>query len=109
MINRFQYLQQLLESTPNDSFLLFALAKECERQGDLPNALEYYLRLQQADVNYVGLYYHLGKLYESQGNEESAIKTYKKGIEISRKMGDHHAASELGGALLNLADPDDEA
>ncbi len=108
MINRFQYLQQLLEASPTDSFLLFAMAKECEGQGEASNALDYYLRLQEADPNYVGLYYHLGKLYENLGNDQKAILTYKKGIDISRNAGDQHAASELSGALLNLADPDDE-
>lgn len=108
MINRFQYLQQLLESSPNDSFVLFAIAKEYEGRGDSANALSFYLRLLEADPNYVGLYYHLGKLYESMANDEKAIQTYKQGIRISRQAGDQHAAGELNGALLNLADPDEE-
>lgn len=108
MTNRFEYLLKLLEGAPNDAFVLFALAKECEKQGDAPKALEYYLRLQETDPTYVGLYYHLGKLYETRQDFPNAIQTYKKGIEISKKAGDQHAASELNGALLNLEDPDDE-
>ena len=106
MINRLQYLTQLLESSPNDSFVLFAVAKEHENAGDELQALSFYLRLKEADAAYVGLYYHLGKLYERQEDFENAILTYKQGIEVSRKAGDRHAMSELQAALLNLEDPE---
>lgn len=107
MTDRRQRLLQLLESSPADSFLLFALAKEFEAAGEKSQALEYYMQLQQSDPGYVGLYYHLGKLYESREDYTNAIQTYKNGIAISRKAGDQHAASELAGALLNLEDPDE--
>ncbi len=107
MTDRFQYLQQLLEASPKDSFVLFALAKEYEGQGDSDKALELYLRLQEADPNYVGLYYHLGKQFEKMEDYPKAIQTYKQGIQVSTSAGDRHAASELAGALLNLEDPDE--
>lgn len=107
MANRFEYLTSLLESSPQDSFLLFALAKECEKMNNPDGALEYYLRLVSADPDYVGLYYHLGKLYEQKQQPENAIQAYRQGIAVSKKAGDHHAASELTGALLNLEDPDE--
>jgi tetratricopeptide (TPR) repeat protein len=106
MTNRLEYLQKLLESSPKDSFVLFAIAKEHESMGDLLSALSFYLQLTETDPTYIGTYYHLGKLYEQQENVEDAILTYKKGIEISRSAGDRHAMSELQGALLNLEDPE---
>lgn len=106
MINRFQYLQQLLQASPNDTFVLFAMAKEYEKQGDTSNALTFYQRLQAADPNYTGMYYHLGKLFESTGDYPKAIQTYKAGIAVCRNAGDRHAESELSGALLNLEDPE---
>ena len=105
MTNRLQYLTQLHEASPLDSFVLFALAKEHEGVGDLFQALSFYTRLKEADPRYVGTYYHLGKLYEQQNELQNAILTYKLGIEISRQAGDRHAMSELQGALLNLEDP----
>lgn len=107
MTDRFQYLLQLLEGSPEDSFVLFALAKEYEGRGDDQKALEFYLRLKEAAPNYVGLYYHLGKLYEKMGEELKAIDAYKAGIDVSRTAGDQHAAGELAAALLNLEDPDE--
>lgn len=106
MTNRLQYLSQLLESSPNDTFVLFALAKEYENAGADEHALVFYQRLEATDSDYIGLYYHLGKLYERLQNPQEAIKTYKKGIEAGRRAQDRHSVSELQGALLNLEDPD---
>lgn len=106
MTNRLQQLIDLLDKSPKDSFLLFALAKEYESAGNEGQSLEYYLRLREYDPAYVGLYYHLGKLYEKQEDFQNAIQTYKQGIQISRETGDRHAQSELQGALLNLEDPE---
>ncbi|HOY06002.1 MAG TPA: tetratricopeptide repeat protein [Saprospiraceae bacterium] len=106
MSKRLEQLTTLLESAPNDAFLLFALAKEHETLHNAPEALAFYLRLLKTDPGYVGLYYHLGKLYEQQQDFDNAIQTYKQGIEVSKKAGDRHAMSELNGALLNLEDPE---
>ncbi len=103
---RLLYLQKLIEASPNDSFILFALAKEYEGTGDEAQSLSFYLRLKETNPSYVGTYYHLGKLYEGQEDFQNAILTYKQGIEISRQAGDRHAMSELQGALLNLEDPE---
>lgn len=102
MQSRRAYLLQLLDSAPKDAFVLFALAKEFEKNGELNEALDYYLRLLAADPAYVGLYYHLGKLYEQLGNGEQALETYRNGIEVAHIQGDMHAMSELNGAKLNL-------
>ncbi|MBK6994075.1 MAG: tetratricopeptide repeat protein [Lewinellaceae bacterium] len=105
-ITRLQYLNKLLEATPKDSFVLFALAKEHESAGDDMQSLSFYLRLKGNDPAYIGMYYHLGKLYERLEDFQNAILTYKQGIEISRNARDLHAMSELQSALLNLEDPE---
>ncbi|MBL7780127.1 MAG: tetratricopeptide repeat protein [Saprospiraceae bacterium] len=104
MSTRLEQLSSLLASSPNDTFLLFAVAKEHEKHGNESEALAFYLRLQETDPNYTGLYYHLGKLYEKQQDFGQAIQIYKQGIEICKQAGDRHAMSELAGALLNLED-----
>lgn len=107
MSQRLQYLLQLSESGAGDSFVLFALAKEYEKAGDTARALEYYEKLRDADPGYVGLYYHLGKLFEQNRDYPNAVLTYKQGIETARKASDFHSLSELNGALLNLEDPEE--
>ncbi len=101
-INRLKMLQEMLELSPNDSFLLYALAKEFEYGNDDDQALVVYLRLKESDPHYIGLYYHLGKLYEKKNDVTKALETYIEGIEISKKIKDFHALSELNNAKLNL-------
>lgn len=98
--NRLQQLLSLLNESPNDSFLLFAIAKEYEKAGDDPQALKYYQLLETTAPDYVGLYYHLGKLYERQGAYQTAFEKYNRGIEAARKAGDRHAEGELATARM---------
>ena len=103
---RLQLLLDLLAESPNDSFTLFALAKEYEKAVNYDEALRYYLQLRTLDPNYVGLYYHLGKLYELKDDFDMAINTYREGCEVAKAAGDRHALSELNGARLNAGDDD---
>ena len=107
MTQRLPYLLQLLETSPNDTFVLFAMAKEYEKLGDLTQALAYYEQLRRTDARYVGLYYHLGKLHEQAGRLESAVATYQDGMAVARQADDAHALGELAAAKLNLTDDDE--
>ncbi len=97
----------MLANNPTDSFLLFALAKEHEKQADDTTALSYYQQLLTNDPNYVGLYYHLGKLYERGAQFQKAWSTYTDGMLVARNANDQHALSELAGARLELGDEED--
>jgi tetratricopeptide (TPR) repeat protein len=105
--SRLQTLLQFAEENPNDPFIIFALAKEYEKQQDLDTALSQYLQLTREHPDYVGTYYHLGKLYEAKESFSDAFFTYKKGMDVAKAQGDQHALSELAGAKLNLGDDDD--
>ena len=107
-MSRLDQLFDLLKAQPNEPFLLFAIAKEYEKAGDNNDALNYYLQLEETTPQYVGTYYHLGKLYERLQQPETAFKTYKKGMEIAKQEGDMHAYSELSGAKLSIDDDDDD-
>ena len=107
-MSRLDQLIDLLKAQPNEPFLLFAIAKEYEKAGDNNDALNYYLQLEETTPQYVGTYYHLGKLYERLQQPETAFKTYKKGMEIAKQEGDMHAYSELSGAKLSIDDDDDD-
>lgn len=99
---RLAKLFAFLEENPNDSFIVFAIAKEYEKQEHRDQALKYYLQLKELDAEYIGLYYHLAKLYESIQEEILALKTYKEGISLAKSIGDFHALSELNNAKMNL-------
>ena len=100
-----QRLKQLFdfhEKNPEDTFVVFALAQELLKKGDLERSEEFFNKLLRIDEKYGGAYYHLGKLYEKKGEMGKAVKIYKKGIDINSTLGDQHAVGELNQALLNI-------
>jgi tetratricopeptide (TPR) repeat protein len=92
---RLQKLLDFLKNEPNDPFLKYALATEYFSASDHEKALFYFEDLILNHPDYIGTYYHLGKLYEIINRQSEAILVYKKGMDIARKNGDNHAFSEL--------------
>jgi tetratricopeptide (TPR) repeat protein len=108
---RLEKLLEFIKNEPNDEFLKYALATEYLRLGDTTKALEYYEDLVNNHPNYVGTYYHLGKLYESLNRKDDAVKTYETGMKVAREKRDNHSFSELQGVynqLTGLYDDDDD-
>ncbi len=107
MSARLTQLFTFLEATPNEPFLLFAIAKEYEGLKDDENTKLYYEKLVVEHENYVGTYYHLGKFYERQNQISTAIEIYKKGMDVAKSAGEKHAWGELSTAKM-MIDDDDE-
>lgn len=93
--NRLQKLLEFFKNEPNDPFLKYALATEYLSANDLSSALLYFEDLVINHEEYVGTYYHLGRLYEKLDRKPEAITTYQKGMQIARAARDNHAYSEL--------------
>jgi tetratricopeptide (TPR) repeat protein len=93
--SRLDKLLEFLRNEPEDEFLQYALATEYLRLNETDKALQYYENLVNKHPDYVGTYYHLGKLYEALNRKPDAINTYEKGMEIARQKRDNHAFSEL--------------
>jgi tetratricopeptide (TPR) repeat protein len=90
-------LEQLLEFYKEDSsdpFTIYAIATEYLKI-DIEKSRYYYELLLAEHADYVGTYYHAGKLYEQLGEKDQAGAVYKKGMQVSREMGQMHAFSEL--------------
>jgi tetratricopeptide (TPR) repeat protein len=105
---RLTKLLEFLEIQPDDPFILYALATEYNSLNDVEKAFAYYLKLVDEHPNYVGTYYHLGKLYEKINDSKAAIHTYQKGMITARSKGDMHAFSELQGAFNSASGLDYE-
>ncbi|HET8827702.1 MAG TPA: tetratricopeptide repeat protein [Pelobium sp.] len=103
-IDRLERLLEFFKSEPNDPFLKYALATEYLRLNNTDKALWYYLDLVDKHTDYIGTYYHLGKLYEQLGQQDDALRTYEQGIEVGKRIKDQHALSELLGAYNSLQD-----
>lgn len=99
-MDRIAQLESFLDDDPDDAFTQFALAQEHLKQGDLDIAQEYFETLVAEQPDYVGTYYHLGKLYERRGAVEQAIETYEQGVDVARTQRDRKNLSELQDALM---------
>lgn len=101
-MSRIEQIKKLMADNPADSFLMHALALEYIKISEDGQAREIFEDLLSKDSNYVGSYYHLAKLYERLGNEQSAIRVYEKGMEVAKQLNDHHAYSELRSAYVDF-------
>ena len=99
--HRLDLLLSILKETPTDSFVIFAIAKEYENLGNQNEAIQYYQKLYQSDPNYVGLYFHWGKIHEEINDSDRAIEIYSMGIEVASLQKDGHAERELRAAKYN--------
>lgn len=103
-INRLEHLLEFIIKEPEDPFLKYALATEYLRLNNTEKALSFYLELVNKHTDYVGTYYHLGKLYEQLNQQNDALKIYEQGIEVAKRIKDQHALNELLGVYNTLQD-----
>jgi Tfp pilus assembly protein PilF len=101
-MDRIAKLKEFLEANPNDSFVQHALALEHVKAGDDAEARKLFENIVNKDENYIGSYYHLGKLLERNDERENAIKWYEMGMLKAKENGDMHAYNELQAALEDL-------
>lgn len=110
MSPRIQQLIEFLNDTPNDPFLQYALATEYLKIGRTADALRYFQGLRTNHPDYVGTYYHMGKLYEALGMRDDAIAVYEEGMAAAQRKRDNHTLSELQAVYRGLlgVDSDDD-
>jgi tetratricopeptide (TPR) repeat protein len=101
-MNRIDKLKEFLQATPNDSFLQHALALEYIKEDNDSEAKILFETILEREPNYVGSYYHLGKLLERNNNFAEAINIYKKGMLEAKAVKDNHSYNELQAALEDL-------
>lgn len=109
--NRLDQLFSFLETSPNDPFILYAIATEYAKQKQFDKALAYFQELVDKQPAYVGTYYHFGKLYEVMGKEDEAVDIYRKGMQVATQANDLHALAELQAVyntILGIEPDDDE-
>lgn len=107
---RMRRLEQLIsyhEEDPDDSFVRFALAAEYVKLNRLDEGLATFEALYGHDPNYVGLYFHYGKLLARMGQRDRARAVFQEGIQVSTRLTDFHARAELQSALMELEINDD--
>lgn len=105
MQNRIEVFRQMLESDPENTMVMFGLAKEYEKLGETGEVialLENYLANADDEGNAYGM---LAKAYVQQGDREKAIETYRKGIDVSMAHGHPSMAQDYRMTIeIDLAD-----
>ncbi|MGE3465479.1 MAG: tetratricopeptide repeat protein [Pyrinomonadaceae bacterium] len=94
MQDRIEVFRQMLESDPDNTMVMFGLAKEYEKLGqhvEVITLLETYLAKADDEGNAYGV---LADAYLKSGDRERAIETYRKGIEVSMAHGHPSMANE---------------
>lgn len=103
-MDRISKLKEYLATTPEDSFLKHALALEYIKVDNDLDARDLLEDVLEKDPNYIGSYYHLGKLLERVNDNDLALQWYAKGLIASKAAGDTHSYNELQSAYEELAD-----
>jgi tetratricopeptide (TPR) repeat protein len=101
-MNRTEKLHELLQQMPGDNFLRHALALEYIKLDKDDDARILFESILNDSPDYVGSYYHLGKLLERKNEKEKAIACYEKGMEQAKLANDQHAYNELQAAYEDL-------
>lgn len=104
MESRLDKLRAFLEENPQEPFLHYAIASELLKQGDDKGALAGFEGVLRDFPDYVGTYYHLGKLHEQLGDFDKAALTYQQGMQVAQKAGDRNTLNELRAALALITD-----
>ena len=94
MQDRIQVFRQMLEAEPENTMVMFGLAKEYEKLGqhdEVIKLLEDYLAKADDEGNAFGV---LANAYALSGDGEKAIETYRRGIDASIAHGHPSMANE---------------
>jgi predicted Zn-dependent protease len=105
MQNRIEVFKQMLAAEPDNTMVMFGLAKEYEKLGETQEVidlLENYLVRAEDEGNAYGM---LARAYQQAGDREKAIQTYERGIEVSLAHGHPSMANDYRMTLdLDFAD-----
>jgi predicted Zn-dependent protease len=94
MTNRIDVFNEMLAADPENTMVMFGLAKEYEKLGqnaDVIDLLETYLSKADDEGNAFGV---LANAYALAGSREKAIETYRKGIDVAMAHGHPTMANE---------------
>jgi Tfp pilus assembly protein PilF len=95
-------LARNIQQNPNDSFSKFALALELLKRDQVEKSLRLFESVYNNDPDYIGVYYHLGKLYQQIERNDDAQTVFQEGMQRAKQLDDQHTYRELHDALQQL-------
>ncbi len=94
--------EAMLAQSPDDVFILYALAMLDVSDGLNDSALARFERLIELDGDYVPAWFQSGQLLARIGRSTEARNTLQQGIAVAERIGDRHAVLEMNDFLDGL-------
>jgi tetratricopeptide (TPR) repeat protein len=102
-MERFEQIQKLLQTQPDDVFLNYALALEYVKGGRYEEAVAQFDRVNEIDPDYIPAWFQKGTTLATMEKPDEARKVLQHGIAVAERTGDHHAAGEMREAIATLS------
>jgi predicted Zn-dependent protease len=94
MQSRIEIFRQMLETEPENTVVMFGLAKEYEKLGEWTNVIEMLKRYLSVADDEGNAYGTLAMAYAQTGDREKAIEALRKGVDVSMAHGHPSMANE---------------
>ncbi len=91
MNERLKTIRQMLEKTPDDTFLLYGLGMELTSTGHFDEAAEQFKKCIAIDTCHLAARVELGKTLRSAGKIEEARIAFDAAMRLAVKQGEKHA------------------
>jgi predicted Zn-dependent protease len=101
-MSRRQQIEAMLADDPNDPFLRYSLAMELQKEREHERSIELLQQLMADDPPYGAAFFMAAKQLVGLGRIDEARAALRDGIDLARRRGDHHAASEMSEYLTTL-------
>jgi predicted Zn-dependent protease len=92
--SRIEIFEQMLAGDPNNTMVMFGLAKEYEKAGDEPKLVELLERYLAAADDEGNAYGMLARAFERTKESEKARETYERGMAAAESHGHPGMAEE---------------
>ena len=100
-VSRMESSRRRLETSPDDTFLLYSLGMELLGAGQPAEALARFQRILELDAGYLAAYSQAAKAMQETGDPSGAADMLRRGMALAERVGDHHSSDRL--ALLLAA------
>lgn len=101
-MSRLDKLTALHADDPADADVLYMIAQEHAKLGDIESSVEWYDRCLAVDADYHYAYFHKAKVLEAAARVEEARTTLQVGLERATAAGNAKASGEIGEYLGSL-------
>jgi tetratricopeptide (TPR) repeat protein len=98
---RLDQLLKFLEESPDDPFVLYALALEY-KSTEVERSSQLFDQLLNQHPDYLPTYYQAALLREEINEKDKALNIYRKGMDLAAKQNDQSTHKELQAAYNQL-------